>query len=366
MAFFKRLFVFAFLLGPLASLASVAERGGVCSGFLSSEEELVQAKLSSIMDRITQVFGIQFKSHSEPPVSPVYHASSMMGEYTVYLPRQHFKDPKAALEELKKFEKKLFMQHNLTVMGLSPWPNVLSSKMGFELFSENPEPGSTIEWISARTRRYNIRVFIDDDQFVGKKEKFEAFAENYRVYLRSSILDRLETPQGKSTVAHEIHHAVSFMKCGLRLINCGSQIAFKSEEIHLVTGGSLENLTEEEEVYATFFSSDEAEAYRLSGDILVDPEKKKEMYDRSDRFYIAQNYYLKEALKEIENTSFIADPSPSITVHYNGKAVSVLLPRFDFRSSEEARGIYKGIIQERLRVLNNHYEALKKKRRRLQ
>lgn len=329
-----------------------------CESYLSSPADLTQTEMGEIMSRITERFGIEFITHPDPPRSEHYYASLQWQHYECYLPAIHFQDPQTALERLKIFEQKLIEQERLTSLGLSPWPRSLSGNMSFQLYSKDPQPGSVMEWISMATDRHQVKVLINDEEFKEDRRHFIGFAQRNKVYLPSGFLEHMETPEGKGLLAHELVHAINYTKCGMTL-DCGSQIGFYSESMHVLTQRPFEKDSDKDKAYAQFFSSDEVEAYRVSADFEESPEKKKGFYERAQRFLTVQKGYLEKALKRIEEEkiSFLSQTSPSVVIQHGSYEVEVLFPRLDYRTSEEARGLYRDLIQERLKVLDKQ-EAL--------
>lgn len=346
---------------PLLSIASDDLKGLECESYLLVSED-VQTELSKAMSRITERFDIEFISHPEPSASDHYYASFQLNSYECYLPSIHFKNPELALKNLKIFEQKLIEQERLTSLGLSPWPRVLKSDMSIQLYSKNPEPGSVMEWVSMATDRHQVKVLINDEEFKDDRRHFIAFAQKNKVYLPSRFLKYMETSEGKGLLAHELIHAINYSKCGMTL-DCGSQIGFHSESLDVLAQKPFEKDSDKDVAYSQFFSSDEVEAYRISGDFEEDPEKKKGLYERAKRFLVIQKDYLEKALKRIEEEriSFISQVYPSVTIEHGSHPLEVLLPRLDYYSSSEASELYRDLIKERLKVLDKQWISLRRR-----
>jgi hypothetical protein len=218
-----------------------------------------------------------------------------------------------------------------------------------ELVPEADSTNEASQWMRRRMNRYGIKYYIDDSQFTGDMATADAFAQNGRVYLRSSFLNKSVEEQ-KELIAHESTHA--------RLALAGGNAA-QPRTIGFIKNG-WRGIGPAG--YTKYFRGDELEAWALSV-----------RYGRSSgasrvpQFKQLQLQYLASAKAKIESggTEFVHQlilaqgKSGSVSVPVRagiGKSVDVRIPFPQgtvFQSEADAQAFFLDIIDRRIRQVSN-------------
>lgn len=351
-----------------------------CNEILSMDSAQALKRLLSLKEKMEMDYDIQFATSPTPSegfnievVSPISKSSAESSPlekpgYECLLPADHLSHPEISLERLQILESRLAFQKLLVESGISRWPQKMSSQSPYVIQGRTKSGKAEFRWIGKRFKKYRFMVYVDDQFFTGEAQKFEAFVHNYKMYFRLSFFSHLDSQENLSLVAHELHHLMNQFRC-LQYEDCSRQFGFSSSSLDLFHPDLMGPQTKEDlSSYSHYFSADEMEAYRLSGDFLTDPNKKMTHYQISQRMAQAQIFYLTNLLKKIKESemSFFFNDEMKITLSFNQGEVSVFMPHLDFSSSEEAKKSYADLINERLRKVTNHMNVLERKIKRLQ
>jgi len=202
---------------------------------------------------------------------------------TVNLGRDFLENPEVAKENLLKIKRQFdafaHAEENPNLKIVTKNVDLESADVRAEiLVPGNPTSGPLL-WIKNRQNRHGVRVFIQDELFSGDSSAAHGFAEENRIFLRSSVFQQPQENVEK-LIAHELQHAVYSSRCQKNPEECWRIMSFvPKEEGEFARGVSG---------YKNGFRGDELEAYKIEGSSEI-----------GERFGPDQLRLLEEAKKQI-------------------------------------------------------------------